>query len=72
MLIGVLGKKKRMLFHGHIGLVNASWNNVRFSYVTDALLRAGPPQDSLPPGMNGIKILQVLQTCFGSTTAKIA
>lgn len=61
-----------MLFHGHIGLVNATLNNVRFSFVTDALLRAGPPQDSPPPGMNGIKTLQVLQTCFGSKTTNIA
>lgn len=61
-----------MLFHGHISLVNASLNNVRFSFVTDALLRAGRPQDSPPPGINGIKTLQVLQTCFGSTTTNIA
>lgn len=43
MLVGVPGTKTC--------LVNVRLNNVRFSFVTDALVRAGPPGLS-PPGGN--------------------
>lgn len=44
MLVGVPGKK--------MCLVNARLNNVRFSFVTDALLSAGPPGDCPHPGLS--------------------
>lgn len=60
-----------------IRLVNARLNNVRFSFVTDVLLRAGPPLGCPPPARSVSTALEALLvagprwqcTCLGGTGA---